>query len=337
MVMEPREGTLAWSSMDRKPIFEHSTLRLMKLQADYGAVNAIWHSMTTTGMRNVGDRKAYLKLCGVLLTALLGEDDWNGEQESITWDPLHLAKGLHEDRIDLGIVFGDDTSVVVWPLGKINTSAIIIFCVLQVDVLHGGGKSTWRYRAIDAATDSPEPSTTAGASDYLFNHGRNSDGLGWWDHNQRLVDFSLPEICAVNRQIFLEVAPVWLLTRSFSIQVPTHRPCGPYGFRMGHARIAAGALSAGNSCIGSLPSEAHVQELVYHLSAGTKITILVEGHVDVNISRGYSSLRAEKYADGLRELAESLLDSKGTGGLSPADAAVIADFIWSELRENEIY
>ncbi|KAK3629239.1 hypothetical protein LTR56_005115 [Elasticomyces elasticus] len=114
MVIEHYLGPLTTVPTDKEPIWWHSTLQWTN-HLDYGAINSIWHSLTRQGMRNAGDRRGYLKLCGLLLTAWLGEDvfDPDSEDEKVTWAPEQLSMGLRAIHIDLGIIFGDDTSVVV--------------------------------------------------------------------------------------------------------------------------------------------------------------------------------------------------------------------------------
>ncbi|KAK4960917.1 hypothetical protein LTR10_001406 [Elasticomyces elasticus] len=357
MVIEHYLGPLTTVPTDKEPIWWHSTLQSTN-HLDYGAINPIWHSLTRQGMRDAGDRRGYLKLCGLLLTAWLGEDvfDPDSEDEKVTWAPEILSMGLRGIHIDLGIIFSDDTSVVVWPLGKSDGASLVLYCAeASFD-----GRHQWQYKSLASADveqnadtvstksaplpasiaqpktlfDLPAELRNAIYTEYLVYLERDSKGFGGLAGMQKLNDFTLPRLCAVNRQLLFEVAPLWLASTTFSMHCFSYR-------RVSTKRLVSYALADDHSGIKLLPSPAHIQHLEYNIPrhGNLRITVREEAQVDVieDTSVTLTSMPMHRCLKALRELVQHLVADNGTGGLSPVDAAVILDFVWHRLGEKEVY
>ncbi|KAK5689182.1 hypothetical protein LTR17_026455 [Elasticomyces elasticus] len=357
MAIEHYLGPLTTVPTDKEPIWWHSTLQSTN-HLDYGAINSIWHSLTRQGMRDAGDRRGYLKLCGLLLTAWLGEDvfDPDSEDEKVTWAPELLSMGLRGIHIDLGIIFGDDTSIVVWPLGRSDGASLVIYCAeLSFD-----GRHQWQYKSLayadveqDADTAStksaPLPASIAQPktlfdlpaelrntiyTEYFLYSERDSKEVEGLARMQKLNDFTLPRLCAVNRQLLFEVAPLWLASTTFSIHCFSYR-------RVSTRRLVSYALADNHSGIKLLPSPAHIRHLEYNIPChgNLRITVGEEAQVEVieNTSVTLTSVPMQRGLKALWELVQHLVADNGTGGLSLVDAAVILDFVWHRLGEKEVY
>ncbi|KAK5680898.1 hypothetical protein LTS10_006656 [Elasticomyces elasticus] len=357
MVIEHYLGSLTTVPTDKESTWWHSTLQSTN-HLDYGAINSIWHSLTRQGMRDAGDRRGYLKLCGLLLTAWLGEDvfDPDSEDEKVTWAPKLLSIGLRGIHIDLGIIFGDDTSVVIWPLGKSDSTALVIYCTEP----SFDGRHQWQYRSLvsadvdqDANTASTEsaplpasiaqPKTlfdlpaelrNAIYTEYFLYSERDSKDVEGRAGMQKLNDFTLPRLCAVNRQLLLEVAPLWLGSTTFSMHCFSYR-------RVSTRRLVSYAIADNHSGFKLLPSPAHIRHLEYNIPChgSLRITVQEEAQVEVieDTSVTLTSIPMQRCLKALRELVQHLVADNRTGGLSPVDAAVVLDFVWHRLGEKEVY
>ncbi|KAK5121869.1 hypothetical protein LTR85_004440 [Meristemomyces frigidus] len=108
----------------------------------YDNINAVWLSpnahvlLDTTGMDD------YRELSDAVTNAVVGGTDY--QRRYLAHRPACLAKALLTMQIDLGLLFDDDLSVLVWPLGKthaVKGRSVVVQCGHYSE----GG---WRYRVV---------------------------------------------------------------------------------------------------------------------------------------------------------------------------------------------
>ncbi|KAK3638436.1 hypothetical protein LTR56_013076 [Elasticomyces elasticus] len=309
---------------------------------DLGAVNAIWHCLTESALCNENDKEAYLKLC-LILEQEAGTTWRSGLNRQATWDTTTLTKGLTKISVDLGFIFGDDHTVVVWPSGKFNANrgrGIVLYCVQPLTTAPDDGLN-YRYRPLvmeHAENDKQEAKPRLPASETnmaLDLHPKTFMDLpaelrniiyGFYLHNSS-TEVKWDE---VSRQFYEEVTPLWLAGKQFW--------CDLHNNRLQGKKITF--MFDGNYSIRLLPSQAHIRRLAIpfgqHAEARTLYIDWTEqargcGEVVVFEKNGRRALdRAgePRYASALRKLIEILVEDNGTNGLSLIDAAVMADLLY---------
>ncbi|KAK4974906.1 hypothetical protein LTR42_004115 [Elasticomyces elasticus] len=222
--------------------------------SDYGAVNSIWYSLGEKGIIDSDDLGAYRKLCRLLPTTSLVfakdeevscEDDdceYHGHLRydhnpscsyKARWAPHELAIAMTDMHVDVGFVFCDDHSVIVWPLGMVHAvqgRGIVLYCRPQ----HHPRAScydlgpAWCYTSLRTTGEHCEgeehndiqgsdvkrpkgfldlpPELRMQFYDAYFWLASNEWHRTWW----HLAEMALPQLCMVNRQLRDEVTLQWL-------------------------------------------------------------------------------------------------------------------------------
>ncbi|KAK4895024.1 hypothetical protein LTR27_006891 [Elasticomyces elasticus] len=334
---------------------------------NYGPVNSIWHSMGEKGMVNTRDLGAYRKLCKLLPTASLvfakdeevSCEDTDCEDHGhlrydhspscrykARWAPHELAIAMAGMQVDLGFVFCDDHSVIVWPFGKVHEAqgrCIVLYCrpEHQPSAFCYNLGPAWHYSPLCKAESHREdeehneiqastakqpkgildlpPEVRMQIYDAYFPLASKEWRRIWW----HLAEMTLPALCLVNRQFRDEVAPLWLA--SWKIHCESS---------WDSSYVADQVLGYG-SYIGYQLSS---RPLIRSLSVSYKFH---EDMIDIDLSeQARSSKRVavymedgspktvqQSYMKGLCELVEGLAEDNATYGLTLVDVMVINEFL----------
>lgn len=136
----------------------------------FDQLNAIWQSLLAADCIDSRDAITYEKLY-FAITSITAKQTKTRSDDPIHEDrnPVLLAKGLRTLDIALGIVFRDDPSVVVWPLGKSPQDEqrdVIIYC-------RGNGRTYHSYEGVRFLKEGETP-TRPPRAQYAFSDIRNT-------------------------------------------------------------------------------------------------------------------------------------------------------------------
>lgn len=120
----------------------------MRNDFDYSGINSVWQSSTTDHVFEKYDQTDYLRILNAILS--VGTDVssylYRIDGPDSFHHPLTLAQGMKKLNLEIGYIFADDPSVVVWPLGKDAATAkgnVIVHCTRNC-----ADSNAWRYKAL---------------------------------------------------------------------------------------------------------------------------------------------------------------------------------------------
>ncbi|KAK6419547.1 hypothetical protein LTR81_007369 [Elasticomyces elasticus] len=154
MVIEANNIPVHQMRADSEPLWSHHEpeMEMSKQYMNHGALNSIWRLLIEKGILGRSDLGACRKLCQLLPTASLvfAEDEEVSCEDddcehhghlhydhspscryTAWWAPHELAIAMIDMHVDVGFVFCDDHSVIVWPLGMVHAvqgRGIVLYC-----------------------------------------------------------------------------------------------------------------------------------------------------------------------------------------------------------------
>ncbi|GAB1743248.1 hypothetical protein NU219Hw_g9097t1 [Hortaea werneckii] len=121
----------------------------LKDDFDCSSFNSVWLSSMTDHVFEKDNQTDYFRILSTILSLSTDKSsylyDLDGRNSSFQ-HPLTLAQGLRNLRVDVGYIFADDPSVIIWPLGKNTATAkanVVIHCTRTCTV-----SNAWRYKAL---------------------------------------------------------------------------------------------------------------------------------------------------------------------------------------------
>ncbi|KAK3638437.1 hypothetical protein LTR56_013077 [Elasticomyces elasticus] len=369
MVIEANRIPVHQVRADNNPLWSHHELEMEinTQNSDYGAVNSIWYSLGEKGIVDSGDLGAYRRLCDLLPTASLvfakdeevscEDDDCEDHghlrydhspscRYKARWAPHELAVAMTDMQVDLGFVFCDDHSVIVWPFGKVHSvqgRCIVLYCRPQ----HQPRAScydlgpAWHYsslRKIESHRKDEEHNKVQASTakqprvildlppelrmqiyDAYFSLASKEWRRTWW----HLAEMTLPALCLVNRQFRDEVAPQWLASwkihceSSWDSSYVADQVLG-YGTYIGY-QLSSRPLIRSLSISYKFHEDMIDIGLSEQARSSKKVAVYMED--------GSPKTVQQSYMKGLCELVEGLAEDNATYGLTLVDVMVINDFL----------
>ncbi|KAK5706890.1 hypothetical protein LTR97_001882 [Elasticomyces elasticus] len=338
MVTETNSRPVYQVRPDNKPLWSHHEpeMEVNTQYTNYGPVNSTWYSLGEKRIVDSGDLGAYRELCRLLPTASLVfakdeevscEDDDCEDHGHLRCDhnpscrykarwALHeLAVAMTDMHIDLGFVFCDDHSVIVWPLGMVHA--------VQGRGEHCEGEE---HNDIQGSVvkrpkgflDLP-PELRMQVYDAYFWLASNEWHRTWW----HLAEMALPQLCMVNRQLRDEVTPQWLA--SWKIHCESSWDSSyvadqvlDYGSYIGY-QLSSRPLIQSLSISYKFHEDMIDIDLSEQARSSKKIAVYMEN--------GSPKTVQQSYMKGMCELVEGLTEDNKTCGLTLVDVMVVNGFL----------
>ncbi|KAK5732585.1 hypothetical protein LTR17_010400 [Elasticomyces elasticus] len=353
MVIEANNIPVHQVRADIEPLWSHHELEMeMSTQyMNYGALNSIWRSLSEKGIVDSDDFEAYRKLCKLLPTASLvfakdeevscEDDDCEGHghlrydhspscRYKSRWAPHEPAVAMTDMQVDLGFVFCDDHSVILWPFGKHQPRAS---CYDLGPAWHYSSLRKTESRRKDEEHNEVQASTAKQPKgildlppelrmhiyDAYFSLASKEWRRTWW----HLAEMTLPALCLVNRQFRDEVAPSWLASwkvyceSSWDSSYVADQVLG-YGTYIGY-QLSCRPLIRSLSISYKFHEDIIDIDLSEQARSSKKVAVYMED--------GSPKTVQQSYMKGLCELVEGLAEDNATYGLTLVDVMVINDFL----------